>query len=42
MSPHQGIVALTASLISIALTLLILTGIFRNEKKYQAGRDDEH
>ena len=42
MLPHQGVVALTVSLLSLAITLGILVGIFRREGKFAAGRDDEH
>lgn len=41
--PHQGFVALTISLFSVALTLGILAINLRHEKKQQAQNDrDEH
>lgn len=41
--PHQGIVALSISLFSVALTLGILAINLRREKQQQAQNDrDEH
>ena len=41
--PHQGIVALTISLLSIAITLSVLAYNLRSEKQFQAqNKNDKH
>jgi hypothetical protein len=40
--PHQGIVSLSVSVLSIILTLSILFSALRHEKKNQAQNRDEH
>jgi len=40
--PHQGIVSLSISVLSIALTMGILFYTLRREKQNQAQNNDEH
>lgn len=40
--PHQGIVALSISVLSIILTMSLVFYTLRHEKKQQAQHKDEH
>jgi hypothetical protein len=40
--PHQGLVALTASAISIVIVFTVMLLGFRDEKKNQQSNDDDH
>ena len=40
--PHQGIVALSISVVSICLTLCIMFYALREEKKNQGQNSDKH
>jgi len=42
MLPHQGVVSLVVSIITITITLSVMIGILRLEKRHQADDQDEH